>query len=103
MISKNITFYCTYDGQQLTDKPNVLFFLIKLTTFPNLLTISYHTHVCTSGTAYIRTEESDKMHTVDDKMSNQSNIYSCNMKINDVLSMYVVSYNAHQTLITNSY
>lgn len=43
------------------------------------------------------------MHIVDDKMSNQSNIYSCNMKINDALGMYVVSYYAHQILITNSY
>jgi len=30
------------------------------------------------------------MHIVDDKMSNQFSIYSCNRKINDVFSMYVI-------------
>lgn len=34
------------------------------------------------------------MHIVDDKMSNQFNIYSCNAKINDVFSMYVISHYA---------
>ena len=40
------------------------------------------------------------MHIVDDKMSNQFSIYSCNVKINDVFSVYVMSHNAHRTLIS---
>lgn len=40
------------------------------------------------------------MDIVDDKMSNQFNIYSCNMKINDVFGMYVISHYVHRTLIS---
>lgn len=72
-----------------------------MTTFPNLLTSSYHTVLCTSGTlGHIKTKQSDKMDIVDDKMSNQFSIYSCNKKINDVFSKYVISHYAHSTMIS---
>lgn len=40
------------------------------------------------------------MDIVDEKMSNQFSIYSCNKKINDVFSKYVISHYAHSTMIS---
>lgn len=68
--------------------------------FFNLLISSYYIVFCILGIlGYIKIKQSDKMDIVDDKMSNQFSIYSCNKKINDVFSKYVIFYYVYLIMI----